>query len=92
MRLLPRSLFARMVLILLGGLVAAQLLSFAIHWQERGEFIMRATGMRSAQRIADIVQAARFDCSGRARQNRERAQLAAAAHLARRAAACARRG
>ncbi|MBI1988250.1 MAG: HAMP domain-containing protein [Betaproteobacteria bacterium] len=56
MRLLPRSLFARMVLILLGGLVAAQLLSFAIHWQERGEFIMRATGTRSAQRIADIVR------------------------------------
>jgi hypothetical protein len=56
MRLLPRSLFARMVLILLGGLVAAQLLSFAIHWQERGEFIMRATGMGSAQRIADIVR------------------------------------
>ncbi len=56
MRLLPRSLFARMVLILLAGLVAAQMLSFAIHWQERGEFIMRATGMRSAQRIADIVR------------------------------------
>jgi len=56
MRALPRSLFARMVLILLGGLVAAQLLSFAIHWQERGEFIMRATGMHSAQRIADIVR------------------------------------
>jgi len=56
MRLLPRSLFARMVLILLGGLVAAQLLSLAIHWRERGEFIMRATGMRSAQRIADIVR------------------------------------
>lgn len=55
MRLLPRSLFARMVLILLGGLMAAQLLSFAIHWQERGEFIMRAMGTRSAQRIADIV-------------------------------------
>ena len=56
MRLLPRSLFARMVLILLGGLVVAQLLSFAIHWQERGEFMMRAMGMRSAQRIADIVR------------------------------------
>ena len=56
MSLLPRSLFARMVLILLGGLVVAQLLSFAIHWQERGEFVMRAMGMRSAQRIADIVR------------------------------------
>jgi signal transduction histidine kinase len=56
MRLLPRSLFARMVLILLAGLVAAQLLSLAVHWQERGEFMMRSMGMRSAQRIADIVR------------------------------------
>lgn len=56
MRVLPRSLFARMVLILLGGLVVAQLLSFAVHWRERGDIIMRAMGMRSAQRIADIVK------------------------------------
>ena len=56
MRLLPRSLFARMVLILLGGLVVAQLLSLAVHWRERGEIIMRAMGMRSAQRIADVVK------------------------------------
>jgi signal transduction histidine kinase len=55
-RLLPQSLFARMMLVLLGGLVVAQLLSFAIHWRERGEFIMRSTGMRSAQRIGDIVR------------------------------------
>ena len=32
MRLLPRSLFSRMVIILLSGLVLAQFLSFAIHW------------------------------------------------------------
>jgi signal transduction histidine kinase len=56
MRLLPRSLFARMVMILLGGLVVAQLLSFAVHWRERGEFVMRAAGARSAARIADIVK------------------------------------
>ncbi len=56
MRLLPRSLFARMVLILLGGLIVAQLLSFGVHWRERGEFVMRAAGMRSAARIADIVR------------------------------------
>ena len=56
MRLLPRSLFARMVLILLGGLVVAQLLSLAVHWRERGEIIMRAMGMRSAQRIADVAK------------------------------------
>ena len=68
MRLLPRSLFARMVLILLSGLVAAQLLSFAIYWRERGEFIMRATGMRSAQRIADIVKL--LDSMGRAERAR----------------------
>ena len=55
-RLLPQSLSARMVLVLLGGLVVAQLLSFAIHWRERGEYIMRSSGMRSAQRIGDIVR------------------------------------
>ncbi|OGA39049.1 MAG: hypothetical protein A3G24_19170 [Betaproteobacteria bacterium RIFCSPLOWO2_12_FULL_62_13] len=55
-RWLPRSLFSRMVLILLGGLVVAQLVSFAIYWEERGQLMMRATGMRSAQRIADIVR------------------------------------
>jgi len=56
MRLLPRSLFARMVLVLLAGLILAQLLSFAVHWRERGEFVQRAMGMRSVQRIADIVK------------------------------------
>ena len=56
MRWLPRSLFSRMVLILLGGLILAQLASFAIHWHERVEFILRAGGMRQAQRIADIVR------------------------------------
>jgi signal transduction histidine kinase len=52
---LPRSLFSRMVLILLGGLVIAQLASFAIHWEERGRFLVQTGGMRQAQRIADIV-------------------------------------
>ena len=33
-RWLPRSLFSRMVLILLGGLVVAQLVSFAIYWED----------------------------------------------------------
>jgi len=56
MRWLPRSLFSRMVLVLLGGLIVAQLVSFAIYWEERGELMLRATGMRSAQRIADIVR------------------------------------
>lgn len=56
MRLAPRSLFSRLVLVLLGGLVVAQLLSFAIHMHERGEVLSQASGMQAAQRIADIVR------------------------------------
>lgn len=55
-RWLPRSLFSRMVLVLLGGLVIAQVASLAVYWQDRGEFMQRAMGMRSAQRIADITR------------------------------------
>lgn len=55
MSLLPRSLFSRLVLVLLSGLVMAQLLSFALHMHDRGELLAQASGMRSAQRIADIV-------------------------------------
>ena len=56
MRLLPRSLFSRLVLVLLTGLVIAQLLSLAIHLHERGELLSQASGMQAAQRIADIVK------------------------------------
>jgi signal transduction histidine kinase len=56
MRLAPRSLFGRLVLVLLGGLVVAQLLSFAIHMHERGEALSQASGMQAAQRIGDIVK------------------------------------
>jgi len=56
MRFAPRSLFGRLVLVLLGGLVVAQLLSFAIHMHERGEALSQASGMQAAQRIADIVK------------------------------------
>ncbi|MCE3270584.1 MAG: putative two-component sensor histidine kinase [Ramlibacter sp.] len=56
MRWLPRSLFSRLVLVLLAGLFVAQLVSFAIHMQERGELLLRAGGVQSAQRIADVVR------------------------------------
>lgn len=56
MRLLPRSLFARLVLVLLAGLASAQLLSLAIHMRDRGELLLQASGRQSAQRIADIVR------------------------------------
>ena len=55
-RWLPRTLFSRMVLVLLSGLMVAQLVSFAIYWQERGQLMLQTSGMRYAQRIADIVQ------------------------------------
>lgn len=56
MKLVPRSLFARLVLVLLVGLAIAQGLSLAIHAHERGLLITRTSGMQAAQRIADIVK------------------------------------
>jgi signal transduction histidine kinase len=56
MRLAPRTLFARMVLVLLGGLIVAQFLSLGVLWRERGEFMVRAAGMYSTERIAEIVK------------------------------------
>lgn len=65
-RWLPRSLFSRLVLVLLAGLVVAQMASLAIHMQERSELLLRASGAQSAQRIADIVRLLESsDASGR---------------------------
>ncbi len=55
MRLLPRSLFGRLLLVLASGLILAQLLSAAINFAERDSVLGRASGMQPAQRIADIV-------------------------------------
>lgn len=56
MRLAPRSLFGRLVLILLGGLILAQLATAYINLAERGQLLYRAGGMRLAQQISDIVK------------------------------------
>ena len=56
MRLLPRSLFGRLVLILLGGLVFAQLATAYINLSERDQLLYRAGGMRLAQQMSDIVK------------------------------------
>ena len=56
MRLLPGSLFGRLALVLFGGLLVAQLLGAAIYLAERDQLLVRATGMQSAQRIADVVK------------------------------------
>lgn len=55
MRLLPQSLFGRLLLFLTGGLVLAQLLSAAILLQDREQALYHAIGGHVAQRIAAIV-------------------------------------
>lgn len=54
MRLLPRGLFGRLVLILLGGLLFAQLVTAYLNLSERDQLLYRASGMQTAQRIADV--------------------------------------
>jgi signal transduction histidine kinase len=56
MRLVPRSLSGRLVLVVMAILVTAQLSSLGIHMHERGELLLQASGMRAAQQIADIVE------------------------------------
>lgn len=55
MRLLPQSLFGRLLLFLTGSLVIAQLLSAAILLQDRNQALYHAIGDHVAQRIAAIV-------------------------------------
>jgi signal transduction histidine kinase len=55
-RLLPESLFGRLVLVLLGGLLLAQLATAYINLAEREQLLYRAGGMRLAQQISDIVK------------------------------------
>lgn len=54
--MLPRSLFGRLVLILVGGLVVAQSLTIAIQLNERQKFATRALESRWAARVADTLQ------------------------------------
>jgi len=55
-RWLPRTLFGRLVLVLAGGLLVAQLLSAAINVAERDRLLSHSFGMQPAQRIADVVR------------------------------------
>ena len=55
-RLLPASLFGRLVLVLLGVLLAAQLVGAAILLHDRGTAVYEASGFGAAQRIAGVVQ------------------------------------
>ncbi len=53
----PSSLFARMVLILLAGLLAAQLTTLWLQWRERATVVSVARGLNFADRIAETVRA-----------------------------------
>jgi len=52
----PDSLWSRLILLFLGVLLLAQLLSAALHFRDRGEVLKYATGYDSALRIAGLVQ------------------------------------
>lgn len=52
----PDSLRGRLLLLLLGVLLLAQLFSAALHFRDRGEILQHATGFNLAQRIAGLVQ------------------------------------
>lgn len=56
MKLLPQSLFGRLMWVLLAGLIVTQLLSAAINFEERDQLLLKTSGIQSAARIADTVQ------------------------------------
>ena len=55
MRFLPRSLFGRLVIVLLAGVGVAQLVTLYINASERDQLLYRSGGMQVAQRIADLA-------------------------------------
>lgn len=57
MRFLPRSLFGRLALLMVGGLVAAQLIGAAIHLAERKHVLSATVGNELVQRIAAMHRA-----------------------------------
>jgi signal transduction histidine kinase len=55
MKFLPRSLFSRLVIVFLLGLIVAQGISLTVVLHDRGEFLSRISGVQSVRRIADTV-------------------------------------
>jgi len=56
MRLLPRSLFWRLMLVLVLGLILAQVIGSAILLQDRGDMVKRNLGMHFINRISAVVR------------------------------------
>ncbi len=55
MRFVPHSLFGRLIVIMLAGLLVAQLVTLAINAGERDQLIYRSGGMHVVQRIASLA-------------------------------------
>jgi signal transduction histidine kinase len=55
MRLLPRSLFGRLVLTFVSGLIITMLVTMLVQWPERESFAFRVSAVRAVQRLADLV-------------------------------------
>ena len=56
MKLLPGSLFGRIALVLVGGLIAVQLITTLIHTSERDSLVFRVGSQQAAVRIGDMVR------------------------------------
>ncbi|MFV2061439.1 MAG: ATP-binding protein [Gammaproteobacteria bacterium] len=56
MRLLPKSLFGRLTLILFCGLLLTQAVTIGLQFHDRGQRLLQASGLYSAERIAEIVR------------------------------------
>jgi signal transduction histidine kinase len=56
MRWWPRSLFGRLMLVLAGGMLMAQLLSAVFNFAERDSVLQTASGMQQVQRVTDVVK------------------------------------
>ena len=56
MRLLPRSLFGRLVLILVSGMLAAQALTSSIWYDRRHGQVLEIPARLIATRLADVVR------------------------------------
>ncbi|MEI7429714.1 MAG: HAMP domain-containing protein, partial [Betaproteobacteria bacterium] len=55
-RLLPSSLFSRMAIILLVGLLTAQLASLWLQWGERATVVSQARGQNFAERMVEAIR------------------------------------
>ena len=56
LRALPGSLYARMILLLVAGLVAAQFVSFWLFSDERSAVVAQTRNQQFVERLADLVQ------------------------------------